>query len=171
MSRTYPVTETVVWQARPPHSDWRRIFPEHLDDYRAKGWEVRPMPDDLAQTPADTHDATYLRGWNEGVERVAELIESGAGMADLIDQDDLDEQAKMIRALSDTSTDRRLPRDLIDREPNHGQYAPDRADVSARWEARPPHSDWRMIAPEHVDDYRAKDWEVRLAPSPIHEDK
>jgi hypothetical protein len=34
------------------------------------------------------------------------------------------------------------------------------------WEARPPHSDWRLIAPEHLDDYRAKDWEVRERQSP-----
>lgn len=29
------------WQARPPHSDWRRIAPEFVDEYRAKDWEVR----------------------------------------------------------------------------------------------------------------------------------
>lgn len=35
------------------------------------------------------------------IEECAQLIESGAGMADLIDQDELDQQAKYIRALSD----------------------------------------------------------------------
>ena len=34
------------------------------------------------------------------IEECAKLIESGAGMADLIDQEDLDQQAKYIRALS-----------------------------------------------------------------------
>lgn len=38
------MSESVLWQARPPHSDWRLIAPEHVDDYRAKDWEVRPMP-------------------------------------------------------------------------------------------------------------------------------
>lgn len=34
------------------------------------------------------------------IEECARLIESGAGMADLINQDDLDQQAKYIRALA-----------------------------------------------------------------------
>ena len=38
-------------------------------------------------------------GWNEAIEACARLIESGAGMADLIDQEELDQQAKYIRAL------------------------------------------------------------------------
>lgn len=41
-----------------------------------------------------------------------------------------------------------LPSEVRSEEPDH-------------WQARPPHSDWRMIAPEHVDYYRAKDWGVR----------
>ena len=49
--QSFPETETVTWQARPPHSDWRLIAPEHLDDYRAKDWEVRPMPREVAQKP------------------------------------------------------------------------------------------------------------------------
>ncbi len=41
----------------------------------------------------------YARGWNDAIEACAKLIESGAGMADLIDQEELDQQAKYIRAL------------------------------------------------------------------------
>lgn len=46
-NESYPGSET--WEARPPHSDWRRIAPEHVDDYRAKYWEVRLL------TVAKTH--------------------------------------------------------------------------------------------------------------------
>ncbi len=60
------------------------------------------VSNDAAQRPAEPHDTIYLRGWNEGIEHAAEFVESGAGMADLIDQDDLDQQAKMIREFVDS---------------------------------------------------------------------
>lgn len=49
---------------------------------------------------------TSRRVSKSSFEACAKLIESGAGMADLIDQDDLDQQAKYIRAIaSNTAKD------------------------------------------------------------------
>jgi hypothetical protein len=48
------------------------------------------------------HTVPGEAGREAAIEECAKLIESGAGMADLIDQDELDEQAKLIRALART---------------------------------------------------------------------
>jgi hypothetical protein len=45
------------------------------------------------------YEAT-VRARKAAIEECAKFIESGAGMADLIDQDELDEQAKMLRKLA-----------------------------------------------------------------------
>jgi hypothetical protein len=55
---------------------------------------------ELAQTPAEPHEATYLRGWNEGVERSAEVAESYPSSGEQTEHP----VEYWIRRLSDTST-------------------------------------------------------------------
>jgi hypothetical protein len=54
----------------------------------------------VAQTPAEPHEATYLRGWNEGVERSAEVAESYPSSGEQTEHP----VEYWIRRLSDTST-------------------------------------------------------------------
>ena len=126
-----PVTETAALLVK--YADWIERAYGHLPSDKAPGpprqllMEMRADVDHLrghAPTPADAaiaaalqaqkeaagamHDATYLRGWNEGIERAAETLDEAAqdwnrirdpGMAN-----NARSYAKKIRALSDTST-------------------------------------------------------------------
>ena len=67
---------------------------------------VRYVPAGHAQTPAEPHEATYLRGWNEGIERAAEVAQSwfGNNIGKLsFGPSPQDAIAAAIRALADTS--------------------------------------------------------------------
>jgi hypothetical protein len=49
---------------------------------------------------AGLHEAIgYTQGWNAAIQKVAEIVQSGAGMADLIPDTILEDQADMIRRL------------------------------------------------------------------------
>jgi hypothetical protein len=63
-----------------------------------------------AQTPAEPHETTYLRGWNEGIERAAEVADAARESAKehhgIEASIGADIAARRIRALADTSTNR-----------------------------------------------------------------
>lgn len=52
----------------------------------------------------NTWPGDYERGYRHGLEAAAKLIESGAAMADLIDDELLEAQARLIRDLSPHGT-------------------------------------------------------------------
>ena len=62
------------------------------------------LPGNHAQSSQEAREKEITR--LATIEECAQLIESGAGMADLIDQYELDQQAEYIRALALPSTDR-----------------------------------------------------------------
>jgi hypothetical protein len=61
-----------------------------------------------AQTPTEPHETTYLRGWNEGIERSAEVADAARESAKehhgIEASIGADIAARRIRALADTST-------------------------------------------------------------------
>lgn len=63
---------------------------------RLKNEPMSVWPDDVKAV----EDALRAHSFNDGVEAAARLIEDGAGMADLVEQEFLDQQAKYIRSLS-----------------------------------------------------------------------
>jgi hypothetical protein len=87
--------------------------PKAIGETEEKAIENWNLRFDFAPTPAEPHEATYLRGWNEGVEASVQAARDGFERA--MDQYVLIGPSGMamtminsVKALSDTSTDRLL---------------------------------------------------------------
>lgn len=87
------------WKLVPTEPTKEMITAGDMLTYSQERFKVSEVYRAMVSAASPPEQPAPLRGRDEAIEECAKLIESGAGMADLIDQEELDQQAKYIRAL------------------------------------------------------------------------